>query len=56
MTSELHIGVYVDPESSSRIKLNCVNLNTKVDTMKIIISDKANLQKDLIGKNNYSFV
>ncbi|KAF7991734.1 hypothetical protein HCN44_010535 [Aphidius gifuensis] len=48
MASELNIGVYVDPESSSRIKLNCVNLNTKVDTMKVMISDKANLQKDLI--------
>lgn len=48
MTSELHFGVYVDPESTSRVKLSCINLNTKVDTMKVMISDKANLQKDLI--------
>lgn len=50
MATEINFGVYVNPEVPSRIKLSSIDLKTKVNTMKTIVSEKTNLQQDSIGK------
>lgn len=50
MSSELILGVRLDPQTFSTIKLNDINFKTKVEELKYETAGKVNLSKDLFGE------
>ena len=54
MSSELILGVRLDPQTFSTIKLNDINFKTKVEELKYETAGRVNLSKDLFGEMMFS--
>lgn len=50
MSSELILGVRLDPQTLTTIKLNDINFKTKVEKLKYETAGRVNLSKDLFGE------
>lgn len=56
MASELILGIRIDPQTLTTIKLNDVNFKTKVEDLKCETAGKVNLSKESFGKVTLRFV
>ena len=54
MSSELILGVRLDAQTFSTIKLNDINFKTKVEELKYETAGRVNLSKDLFGEMTFS--
>lgn len=56
MTTELFLGVRLQPNQFQRIKIENFNLNSTVEALKIVAAQRANVQKQSIGKKKFEVI